>query len=372
MVFALSRIIPPRRLPVAVAFALGLAAAGVGCGSSSSSDQKSQVAGAMQRSMSADLTALYHAAMELQAAAPTPVGRGWDATADATAIATMKAAWVRARTAYEHVEGATAPIFPDLDVSIDERYDGFLTDLHGAGDADAFDGKGVTGMHAIERILYAGPGDAVPPSVVAFESALPGYRPAAYPASEAEAAELKTGICARLVADSKLLLDQWTPQEIDVSGAFQGLVGLMNEQQEKVNKASTGEEESRYSQHTMADLHANLEGTKKIYALFSAWLTTRPAPATPAGALSGAAVDASINAGFAQLSAVYAAIPGDAIPTPPATWSAEAPSAADLQSPFGTLYASAHQAVDPTVPGSIVALMNQGAALLDIPVLRPE
>jgi iron uptake system component EfeO len=366
MVVVRSRIVPPRRLSLAVAFAA------LGCGSSSSSDQKTQVASAMQQSMRSDLTALHQASMALQAAAPTAVGRGWDATADATAIAGMKAAWVRARTAYEHVEGATAPIFPDIDLAIDERYDGFLTDLHGAGDPDAFDGQGVTGMHAIERILYSAPGDAVPPGVVAFESTLPGYRPAAYPATEAEAAEFKAGICARLVADSKTLLDQWTPQEIDVSGAFQGLIGLMNEQQEKVNKASTGEEESRYSQHTMADLHANLDGTKKIYTLFSAWLKTKPAPATPAGAMSGAAVDASINAGFAHLAAVYATLPGDAIPPPPATWSAETPSAADLQSPFGTLYVAVHEAVDPTAPGSIVSLMNQGATLLDIPVFMPE
>jgi iron uptake system component EfeO len=369
MVVARSRLVGPQPLSVVARFTV--AAAMLGCGTSPPSDHNTQVASAMQQSMSDDLTALYHATMDLQAAAPTPLGRGWDATADAAAITAMKAAWVRARTAYEHVEGATAPIFPDIDVSIDERYDGFLTDLHGAGDADPFDGQGVTGLHAVERILYAGPADAVPASVVAFEAALPGYRPAAYPATEAEAAELEAGLCARLVSDSKLLLDRWTPQEIDVSGAFQGLIGLMNEQQEKVNKAATGEEESRYSQHTMADLRANLEGTRKIYALFSGWMKTKAAPAIPAGALSGAAVDASINAGFAQLAAVYATIAGDAIPPPPVTWSAEAPSPSDLQSPFGTLYTAVHQAVDPALPGSIVALMSQGATLLEIPVFTP-
>lgn len=346
--------------------ALALVAATVGCGSSSSPDQKAQVASAMQQSMSADLTALYHAAMDLQLAAPTPVGRGWDATADGPAIAAMKAAWTRARTAYEHVEGATAPIFPDIDVSIDERYDGFLTDLHGAGDADPFDGQGVTGMHAIERILYAGAADAVPANVVAFESTLPGYRPAAYPATESEAAELEAGLCARLLSDSKRLLDQWTPQEIDVSGAFTGLIGLMKEQQEKVNKASSGEEESRYSQRTLADLRANLDGTKKIYALFSGWLRSKPAGAE---GLSGAAIDASITAAFAALADAYTAIASDAIPAPPVTWSAESPSAADLQSAFGTLYAAVHHAVDPTVPGSLATLMSQGATLLEIPAL---
>jgi iron uptake system component EfeO len=233
----------------------------IACGSDSPTDQKTQVASAMQASMQGDLTELWQASVDLQAAAPLPVGRGWDAVQDAAAITAMKTAWVRARTAYEHVEGATAPIFSDIDISIDERYDGFLASPAGLADADLFDGAGVTGMHAIERILYA---DVTPPNVIAFEATIPGYMPASFPVSEAQAVEFKNGLCAKLVADARLLLDRWTPQQIDVAGAFQGLEGLMNEQQEKVNKASSGEEESRYSQRTMADLRANLDGTRKI------------------------------------------------------------------------------------------------------------
>src|SRR5207237_8256852 len=117
-----------------------------------------------------------------------------------------------------------------------------------------------------------------------------------------------------------------------VSGAFTGLVGLMNEQKEKVIKASTGEEESRYSQHTMADLRANLEGTEKIYALFSGWLKSKPASATTPGGMTGTMIDAAIKTAFAQLASVYATVVGNAIPAPPATWSPEQPSPADLQS----------------------------------------
>ena len=364
------------RLPAVLTSPLALAAAvaliAPACGSDSPADEKSQVASAMQASMVGDLMALHQASIDLQAAAPTTVGRGWDATVDAAAITAMKAAWVRARTAYEHVEGATAPIFPEIDVAIDERYDGFLADLKGAGDPDPFDGVGITGMHAIERILYSQPSDMVPASVVELEASLPGYAPAAFPATAEQAASFKAGLCGQLVTDTKRLLDQWTPQEIDVSGAFTGLVGLMNEQKEKVTKASTGEEESRYSQHTMADLRANLEGTKKIYALFSDWLKSRPASATTPGGMTGAMIDAAIGAGFAQLAAVYATVAGDAIPAPPVTWSAEAPTPADLQSPFGMLYTATNQAVDPAGPGSIVSLMNEGADLLGIPVFKPE
>jgi len=352
--------------PSAAAALLALGLQLGGCGSDSSPDQKAQVASAMQTSMKGDLTDLWQASVALQAAAPLPVGRGWDATLDAAAIQSMKMAWVQARTAYEHVEGATAPIFTQLDISIDERYDGFLATLGAAGDPDPFDGVGVTGMHAIERILYA---DVIPANVVTFEQSLPGYAPAAFPATEAQAAEFKNALCAKLVADARSLLDQWTPQQIDVAGAFMGLEGLMNEQQEKVNKASSGEEESRYSQRTMADLRANLAGTTKIYDLFSDWLKSRPATAMVPE--SGAQADAVIKAAFASLGDVYTTIPGDAIPAPPVTWSAEAPSSADLLTPFGRLYEAVHAQVDPTVDGSVVFEMDRAALLLDIPVLSP-
>lgn len=333
-----------------------------GCGSSPV-DQKAQVASAMQASMKGDLTDLWQASVDLQTAAPLPAGRGWDAALDAPAIAAMKTAWIRARKAYEHVEGATAPLFTQIDISIDERYDGFLASLGPAGDPDPFDGAGVTGMHAIERILYA---DVIPPGVTTFEATIAGYAPAAFPATEAQAAEFKNSLCAKLVTDARSLLDQWTPQQIDVDGAFQGLVGLMNEQQEKVNKAASGEEESRYSQRTMADLRANLEGTKKIYELFSDWLRSKAATMTVP--TSGVQIDGAIEAGFTSLGGVYAAVTGDAIPPPPPTWAAEAPSPADLLTPFGTLYEAVHAAADPTTPGSVAYQMNEGALLLDIPV----
>ena len=57
-------------------------------------------------------------------------GRRADATRgrDADAARDRSHAWRKARVAYEHVEGATAPIFPDLDVSMDARYDDFLAE----------------------------------------------------------------------------------------------------------------------------------------------------------------------------------------------------------------------------------------------------
>lgn len=345
-----------------IGIGLLMAATAVGCGSSGDTSQEDEIASAMKSSMKGDLESLHNAALALQTAAPTPAGRGWSATEDAAAIAAMKTAWVNARTAYEHVEGATAPVFPDIDIAIDERYDGFLSELGAAGDANLFDDEGVTGMHAIERIIYA---PTIPTTVVAFEASLPGYQPAQFPQTEAQATAFKTSLCAKLVDDTAMLLDQWTnARHLDVSTAFQGLIGLMNEQQEKVNNAADGAEESRYSQRTMADLRANLAGTTAIYGLFRGWLKSKPAAN---GGPSGTEVDASITAGFSSLQTTYGTVSGDAIPTPPATWSAEEPVAADLATPFGTLYVTIHEAVDPATPGSIVDNMDQGAMLLGIP-----
>jgi iron uptake system component EfeO len=366
--FTMTRTSFPLTRALALTAGVALSLSGAGCSSATTTSDEVTVARAMQQSLAVDLTALHAAAVDLQAAAPTPAGRGWNATTDADAIAAMKTAWIKARVAYEHIEGAVAPIFPDADVAIDERYDGFLDALNAEGrtDTDLFDGMGVTGMHAIERILYV---DVTPARVVTSEMALQGYVPAAFPDSEAQAAEFKSGLATRLVTDTQALLDDWSQAvNLDAGGAFRGLVDLMNEQQEKVNNASIGIEESRYSQRTMADLRANLEGTTAIYGLFRDWLKAKPAR----GALpSGAAVDASIMAGFGALDATYQGTVGDAIPVPPATWTPDNPSAADLQTPFGMLYQAIHREVDPAQSSSVVENMDQGAMLLGIPESSP-
>ena len=316
-------------------------------------EYQKKIAEGMQTSIASEITAWRAAAQTLCAAAPAPTGRGWDAKLDAEAIVAMKAAWKTARAHYEHIEGAVAPLFPELDAATDARYDDFLSEL-AEGDANLFDDQGVTGMHAIERILYA---DTIPAEVEAFESKLTGYVKAAYPANEAEAAAFKTKLCPRLIADMTTLQDQWKPAKLDIGAAFQGLISLMNEQHEKVNKASTGQEESRYSQMTLADIHANLDGTETIYALFQPWLTSKP---------NGKEADAGITAGFEKLHVAYDATPGDTIPTPPATWSSP-PTAADLTTPFGKLYHAVDVAVDPVTVGSVVFEMNIAAGLLGLP-----
>src|SRR4051812_23715134 len=114
-------------------------------------DVKSYIAGNMDE--------LFAAVQQLQQAAPPTAWAGQDLTP-------MKTAWKRARKAYEHIEGAIAVLFPDIDYSTDQRYDAFLA--QDGPDDDPFDDKGVTGIHAVERILWA---DSIPAKVVMFEMA---------------------------------------------------------------------------------------------------------------------------------------------------------------------------------------------------------
>ena len=345
------------RTTLAMMLAAPLFAAGCG-GEKSDEERGREVAEGMQASIGAEIDAWHAAATKMMNAAPAPKGRGWDATLDAAAIAEMRGAWGETRATYEHIEGAVAPLFPDIDASTDARYEAFLVELGNVPDADPFDGEGVTGMHAIERILFS---DTTPAAVVTFEEGLPGYSKAAFPATEEEAARFKGELCALLVSDIASLRSQWGSAELDLPGAFDGLISLMNEQQEKVNKAATGEEESRYSQKTLADLRANLVGTRKIYALFQPWIASKE---------GGDHVDGEIQSGFTKLETAYDAIDGEAIPAPPATWSSASPTEEDLETPFGVLFTTVSEAVDPESDGSVVYEMSEAAEMLGFPKLQ--
>jgi iron uptake system component EfeO len=361
--------------------ALLLASACSSSAAKTDAQYQADVVSGMRSSFVNDLSSLVSSSQALQKAAPSDLA-GWS---DA-AVAAMEPQWIAARTAYEHIEGATAPIYPDIDYSIDSRYDDFLAALAPAGDSYLFDDMGVTGMHAVERILYV---EVTPPRVVSYEMMLQGYVAAAWPGTDQEASDFKNLLVQKQIADAQSLHDKWeAATNYDLGAAFQGLVSLMNEQREKVDKASTNQEESRYSQRTMADIRANLEGTEKIYLLFQPWIRSKKAAGadgggTDAGDASGAAddagpaldgiqIDANIEQGFATLQALYGTISGDAIPQPPDTWSSENPTATDLQTPFGMLYSGVLAAVDPNQPGSIVSQMNDAAVLLGFPQFTEE
>jgi iron uptake system component EfeO len=344
-----------QRIACWTALALGL----VACGKADDQAQQTRVERSMKSWLTAELGNFRRAAADLQQAAPTPSGRGWSAAEDAEALRRMKEAWGRARQAYELVEGAVAPLFPDSDTATDARYDDFMGALGAAGDPEPFDDRGVVGVHAIERVLWA---DAVPRETVDFESRLPGYRVAAFPATEAEARSFKDKLAAKLVSDIAQLEQQLAPVELDIAFAFRGLIDLTNEQLEKVDRAATGREESRYAQTTLRDLRANRAGCLAAYHLFQPWLLAR----------GRSELDAQVMAGFERLEQAYGALPGAAIPRPPSAWSSLAPKAEHLSTPFGALFNVVRRETDDQQPGSLSHSLMSVADALGLPkaVLR--
>lgn len=342
---------------------LVLLALSAGCSSSDETappaqTPETQATLAVKSYVQANIDDLVRASEELAAAAPAPDADGWNATNDAAAIEKMRAAWRKTRVAYERIEGAIAVLFPELDVSTDERYDGFLAEIPSHRDDNLFDGEGVTGMHAIERILWA---DSHPTRVTQFERALPGYVAPAWPATMQQARDFREGLCARLVRDVAQMQSEFAPVALDPSAAFRGVIGSMEEQVEKVEKAAGAEEESRYAQTTLYDMRQNLEGARRSWAAFRPWVVSR----------GGTTIATAIDARFTALRERYDMLSGDAIPPVPDGWNPDMPSAAHQMTAFGQLRAFVLAESDPTREGSVVREMNRAADLLAIPRL-PE
>lgn len=297
-----------------------------------------------------ELDALAAAAEALQDAAPTHV---WT---DAER-ATLRERWHTTRDHYERIEGAVAMLFPQFDRSVDDRYEGFV---ERARDPDPFDGEGVTGMHAIERILWAGEHSE---AVRAFEARLHMGEPARAPATDDEARAFKEGLLDRLVRDCATMRDQFEPLALDPAAAYRGVLGSIEEQLEKVNLGGTGEAESRYARRTLADMRENLAGGRAIVDALSPWLEAQE---------GGPATLATIRVGFDRLEHHYDRIEGPALPAIPEGWPRRIrPSEAQLATEFGQLWLAVRAEADPDDPTSLLSAMVVGAEQLDIAV-RPR
>lgn len=270
-----------------------------------------------------------------------------EATWDPQTVVRMRAAWRRTNLAFERIEGPLAPIFPDLTLSIDDRYE---AQLRGRMDPNPFDDNGIRGIRAVERILWA---DSIPASVMELERTLPGFAVARFPANANERADFKMKLCHHILEDARRLQADWTAQKPDLSFALDAIYWGIKEQRIEITKAATHDEESAYAQASMAVLRANLEGTRAVYSTIRPLVLSRGA----------ADADRDLEAVFDDLSS---GLPdrGDSLPPPPTTWSSEHPSAEDLASPFGKLHTSIDRAFDPTRASSAPsALRRMGRAL---------
>jgi iron uptake system component EfeO len=196
--------------------------------------------------------------------------------------------------------------------------------------------------------------------VVAFESSLPGYMAASFPTTMAQAAEFRDGLAMRLVSDAQAMRDMFKPLALDTASAFRGVIGSIAEQVEKITLASTGEEESRYSQHTLADMRANLEGGKRTYDSFRSWVRSIS---------GGTDLDADIMTGFGRVETLYQGVTGEALPPVPDGFDPTAPTATQLATPYGVIFAGLSTEANPDDPNSLVSKMVAAADLLGIPEL---
>jgi iron uptake system component EfeO len=292
------------------------------------------------------LNALSSSVEALQKAAPAPEDNGWNADDHKDAVQSMKDLWYKARTQYEHIEGSIAVLFPELDVSTDERYDAFIET---GADEDLFDDQGVTGVHAIERILWS---DSIADRVVKFESALQGYKAAAFPQTKDEADEFKNKLCARLVTDVHKMRDDYAAGvTLDAPAAFRGMVGSMTEQSEKTTKAASGEDESRYAQNTLADMRANLDGARAVFNAFRPWIESvedKPKAQT-------------IESGLEEINTAYTAVDGRALPEVPEGFNPDHPTDDDLATPYGKLWKLLNGKTDLEDKDSLVSDMLKSA-----------
>ncbi|UJR85893.1 imelysin family protein [Sandaracinus amylolyticus] len=312
-----------------------------------------QATRAVKSYVDAEVAELARACDALCAAAPAPDSDGWSIERDRDAVERMRTEWRRARRAYEHVEGAIAILFPDTDASVDGRYE---HEVELRRDDTPFDANGFVGMHAIERVLWA---DAIPAPTERFERALASYTPPRTPSSEAEARAFRDELCARLTGDVRAMERALGPLALDPATAWRGIVGSIEEQAEKVRLGTTGEDESRYAQHTLADMRANLEGGRAVLDAFAPMLA-----ATPDAARERDAIDRELRA----LERVYAESGDDALPPVPREFDPDAPSE---RTPYGRLFVLLASASDPRAESSLAArLRHAGEAMGIAPIAR--
>jgi iron uptake system component EfeO len=243
----------------------------------------------------------------------------------AASVADMQAEWKKMRDSYQHISGIVAPMYPALIAGMNGLYE---------------DGTG-TGMHAIERVLWAG---QISDEVVAYESTLPNVA----------AAELPV-LTQQLIDDCESMQGKFRGATLDANKAFAGVSGAVHQQRDKVALDNSAREESRYARSTLAEMRANLEGATRVYSSFQTLVRART---------DGALIDEQIQTGFRNMKETYESAGADALPPVPANFNPAAPTPEQLDTAFGRLFNKLSVEADNKQPMSLATRVDSAAALL--------
>ncbi|MFO0760153.1 MAG: imelysin family protein [Byssovorax sp.] len=284
-------------------------------------------------------------------AAPAPAADGWVSPRDTPAIQAMRASWHEARRAHQALEGVLLLHFPDLAASLDGSYEDALA----AGpDPELVDDRGFTGLHAIERILWA---DRMPAGVAKEEAALPGALPAAFPSTEEQAIDFRDELCAGAVHDAEELeaaIEGLPLGSPEIQAIARELVEI---QADRVIEAGEGHPSSPYAGRSLLDLTDGLAAARAMHEVFLPWLATKA---------EGPHVAAEAADAFDRLAMRYMAAGVDALPAPPSGWSDTAYNDEQLQSPFGLIFMAVMNETNLGIDGSVAHSVEEAGALLGV------
>lgn len=302
---------------------LALTVVAAGCGSQDPSGSD-DVAISFRGYFRTHLVALSDALENLAVHAPRD--RAWNAQADPALVERMRTAWKAAHRAAVAVTEPLSELFPQAG-RMDSNWDREIDRVQ--RDENPFDDIGVTGLHAIERILWA---DVVSEMVLTVERRHEGYAMARTPATAKEAADYATQLVGGLHRDAQALAEASSVPGYDL-GFAEKAVKLQARALLRmvIVGGEPGRSESRYSDTSTDAL------VDQLGALAGTWKILRAAlrrQGVPVGSFQVA------DAGLERVHAAVAAIGPGPIPARPEGFNPFHPTQEDRESAFGRLYFS--------------------------------
>jgi len=160
----------------------------------------------------------------------------------------MKGAWQRGRAAWERSEGVLAALFPDLDQSMDARYEDF-SDARAARAQWDPDRSTAAESRALQHRAHRVPARHSGHPSSRAEATLAGAQPAAWPRPRGSGA-VQQGLVGRWSVIHSPWSDAWAPDAVDLHARVRRAHWADERASREVSLAGLQLDESRYSQRT--------------------------------------------------------------------------------------------------------------------------